>query len=159
MAPRTADTGANSAPSKYGRRGRTAPSRRSRLGTHVTSRPTQSWPRRSSSNQSVIGPYKDDPPSSVRMHTASTNEKTESLPFVPGCVTSSAPAARDKKPCAKTSSFPRRLPKMAEGQVGLCARREVWGVGRAPGRSGRGLRSARRVQWDLRTQLSKGRTF
>lgn len=34
-----------------------------------------------------------------------------------GCVTSSAPEVRDKKPCAKTSSFPRRLPKMAEGQV------------------------------------------
>uniref|UniRef100_A0A8D1MQP2 Large ribosomal subunit protein uL13 n=9 Tax=cellular organisms TaxID=131567 RepID=A0A8D1MQP2_PIG len=32
------------------------------------------------------------------------------------CVTSSAPVSRDKKPCAKSSFFPRQLPKMAEGQ-------------------------------------------
>lgn len=33
-------------------------------------------------------------------------------------VTSSAPVSRDKKPCAYASLFPRRLPKMAESQVG-----------------------------------------
>lgn len=54
-------------------------------------------------------------------HDTLTNEVAESGSRGSGDVPSSAPVTRDKKPCAKVSSFPRRLPKMAEGQVGLCA--------------------------------------
>lgn len=94
------------------------------------------------------------------MRTAATNEKTESLRFGPACVTSSAPAARDKKPCAKTSSFPRRLPKMAEGQVGLCVPGGE-GDGWVPGGSGtaRSLHPTLPVPWDLRTVVKQNRKF
>uniref|UniRef100_A0A1D5QFC4 Large ribosomal subunit protein uL13 n=1 Tax=Macaca mulatta TaxID=9544 RepID=A0A1D5QFC4_MACMU len=54
---------------------------------------------------------------SAHAQNALTNENTESCSRSPRCVTSAAPVSRDKKPCDKTSSFPRRLPKMAEVQV------------------------------------------
>uniref|UniRef100_A0A8C9M1R1 Large ribosomal subunit protein uL13 n=2 Tax=cellular organisms TaxID=131567 RepID=A0A8C9M1R1_9PRIM len=54
---------------------------------------------------------------SAHAQNALPNENTESCSRSQRCVTSAAPVSRDKKPCDKTASFPRRLPKMAEVQV------------------------------------------
>lgn len=51
---------------------------------------------------------------SAHAYNTLANEKPETSPR---SLAASAPAARDKKPCANSSFFPRRLPKMAEGQV------------------------------------------